>query len=84
MKNTNFNPYGKLVNDVLANYFSISMPRNLKVKEQIDKAYMALEEGDSRTFQEIFKNLVGQLGKTDPDMINLKLQSVRKENERNK
>ena len=80
-----FNPYGKLVNEVLANYFSISMARNLKVKEQIDNAYKALEENDTTTFRRIFEDLVGQIGKLDPDMVNLKLESVRKENdEKNK
>ena len=80
-----FNPYGKLVNEVLANYFSISMARNLKVKEQINDAYKALKESDSTTFQKIFEELSKQLGKLDPDIVNLKLESVRKENdEKNK
>ena len=61
------------------------MARNLKVKEQINKAYKALKENDSTTFQEIFEELGKQLGKLDPDMVNLKLESVRKKNdEKNK
>ena len=82
LNHTSFNPYGKLVNEVLANYFSISMARNLKVKEQINKAYKALKENDSTTFQEIFEELAKQLGKLDPDMVNLKLESVRTEQNR--
>lgn len=84
LNHTSFNPYGKLVNEVLANYFSISMARNLKVKEQINKAYKALKENDSTTFQEIFEELGKQLGKLDPDMVNLKLESVRKKNDEKK
>lgn len=85
LNHTSFNPYGKLVNEVLANYFSISMARNLKVKEQINDAYKALKESDSTTFQKIFEELSKQLGKLDPDIVNLKLESVRKENdEKNK
>ena len=61
------------------------MARNLKLKEQINTAYKALKENDSTTFQEIFEELAKQLGKLDPDMVNLKLESVRKENdEKNK
>ena len=61
------------------------MARNLKVKEKINKAYKELKEHDSTTFQEIFEELAKQLGKLDPDMVNLKLESVRKENdEKNK
>lgn len=81
---TSFNPYGRLVNEVLANYFSISMPRNLKVKEQIDKAYLALRENDTLTFQSIFQDLITQFGKLDPDMVNLKLESERRAHEKNK
>ena len=45
----------------------------------------ALKENDSTTFQKIFEELSKQLGKLDPDMVNLKLESVRKENdEKNK
>ena len=69
LNHTSFNPYGKLVNEVLANYFSISMARNLKVKEQINDAYKALKESDSTTFQKIFEELSKQLGKLDPDIV---------------
>ena len=51
----------------------------------IDGAYKALKESDSTTFQKIFEELSKQLGKLDPDIVNLKLESVRKENdEKNK
>ena len=73
-----YNPYGKLVNDILSSYFNIAMPRNQKIAEKIKQAYQKLDGNDWQAFENLRKELESVLGKTDPDMVNLEIESYRK------
>lgn len=78
IRQNSYNPYGKLVNDVLSSYFSIPMPRNISIISEISNAYEALKIGDSCEFKKIFGRLSERLGKSDPDVVSLKIESLRK------
>lgn len=78
IRQNSYNPYGKLVNDILSSYFSIPMPRNISIISEISNAYEALKTGDSCEFKKIFGRLSERLGKSDPDVVLLKIESLRK------
>lgn len=73
-----YNPYGRLVNDILSNYFDIEMPRNKDVAQKIGDAYLKLEQNDKQGFEALVECLEKILGKTDPDVVNLRIEAHRK------
>lgn len=74
-----FNPYGRLINDILSNYFNIPMPRNKEIENKIEEAYKNLQEGKRKEYEKIEAELESIIGKTDPDMVNLKIESYRQD-----
>ena len=73
-----YNPYGRLAEEILSGFFDIPMARSIKVRDDIRKAYDALRNNDKEEFESIFKSLSDLLGRTDPEMVRLKLESVRR------
>lgn len=73
-----YNPYGRLVDDILSNYFDIEMPRNKRIAQKIEEAYLKLEQNDKQGFETLIEYLEKILGKTDPDVVNLKIEAYRK------
>ena len=75
------NTYGKLVNDILTDYFGIRSPRSLEVQVQIDEAKSLLLNNEVGAFEEKMKWLEKSLGKGDIDVVALKLEAARRNQE---
>lgn len=73
-----FEPYGKLSSQIMTNYFDVEHQRNSAVAADIDNAFAALKSGDRQSFGKLYVKLLGILGTSDGDMVNLIIDARRK------
>lgn len=73
-----FNTYGKLVNDILTDFFDIPVPRNIEVREKIEEAEQFLNANEHLKFTQAIKELEELLGRADIEIAALRLEALKK------
>lgn len=76
--NISFNPYGKLTSQIATNYFGTKYHRNYKVAQDIERAFDAIQIGDTKLFHSLYEQLKTTIGTSDSDFVNLTIEAKRK------
>lgn len=85
-----FNPYGKTVENILVDHFSLKSTRNKEVQAEIDTVKQLIENDQYNSPEciELIENLKNKIDNTDKDLISINLEIARKKylsaNEKNK
>lgn len=72
-----FEPYGKEASKIMNSYFDMPFQRNQKIANDINLAFEAIREGDSKKYQRLLTELIPIVGPTDTDIVNLMLEAKR-------
>ena len=89
VKQFNFNPYGKTVDSILIDHFSLNSTRNQKVQAAIDKVKLLIEKDEYELPEciQIIEYLKKNLDNTDKELLSINLEIAKKKhssNEKNK
>lgn len=80
IKQFSFNPYGKTVENILIDHFSLQSTRNKEVQTAIDKVKLLIEkdEYDSPECIQIIEYLKKNIDSTDKDLLSINLEIAKK------
>lgn len=87
VKHVSSNPYGKTVDQILIDFFGLRSLRNEPVTKAFEKLWQLIKNNNykSEEFIKIFEQLEQQIGSDDNDLLTIRLEIARKENnEKNK
>lgn len=89
VKQFNFNPYGKTVEGILIDHFSLQSTRNKEVQAAIDRAKSLIEKDEYESSEciQIIEYLKKNIDNTDKELLSINLEIAKKKhssNEKNK
>lgn len=71
--------FGRLSSSILSSVFDVSMARSLHVQSIIEAAYDSISRSDQQSFYRNFDELVRILGADDPEVIDLRIEKMRRD-----
>lgn len=80
-----FRYYGKTVDEILIDYFGLENTRNKSVSKKIDNLWVLIRNDAYRNekFEKLINELTAIIGKDDSEILAMKTDILRKENEKN-
>jgi predicted ATPase len=79
-----FDPYGKPIDSILIDFFSVEGLRNIIVENEIKKLrnLVMSDKYDTSEFTEILTKLEKQIGKSDKDIIAIKIEAAKRKGQK--